>query len=182
MSNPRVFKFQTAGGTAQPLIATTLTAAITPCTIATATSGTAGQSIAVADSSIFQVGDFVNIIPVAGSTTPARETQVPITAIPDGTHIVALNSAPHNSGDWVQLWWPCAQVRVQEQKSNPPAGSLFIGVDGTVTTAGDYSFEDIAVDFTFLSPIRYNNSDNVSNYWIISSSGSPKYLVSLWEG
>jgi len=181
MANPRTFPIQTATPTAQPLLGSPLTANISACAINSSSGGTGGQSIAVADSSIFKVGDYVNIIPVAGATTPKAEYQVPVTAIPDGTHIVALNSAPHNSGDWVQLWWPCAQLRIQEIKGAAPAGSLFLGSGPDVDTSGNNALEDLSLDVTFQTPIRQTNSDNAANYWIISSSGSPTYQPTLWQ-
>lgn len=181
MANPRVFGFQSSSGTAQPLIGTTLANAITPCAVNSSYLGTAGQNVQVANSGIFVVGDYVNIVPQAGATTPAAEIQVRIGAIPDGSHIVILNSQPHNSGDWVVLYWPCAQIRIQENKASAPAGSLFVGSDSTVGTSGANSFTDLSVDFTFVSPIRPDNSDSPSNYWIISSSGSSQYLPSLWQ-
>ena len=183
-SNPRSFKFLAATTAPAPLVGTDLEGAIAACTLATQTtvSGVvvAGQSVLVADSSMFVAGDLVNIFPANNSGTNA-EYQVPVTAVPDGTHIVILNFNPHADTDFVQLWWPCAQVRVQESKATPPAGSLFLGASLALTNAGVAAFEDLSVDFTFLSPIRPGNSDNLCNYFVAGANGGELYLPSAWQ-
>jgi hypothetical protein len=180
-SNPRTFAFQSVGTGAIPLLSTTLATDILACAPDTASSGYAGQSVQVADSSIYQVGDFVDLLPAVGSTTPKPEYQVPVTHIPDGTHIVIFNSAPHNAGDFVALWWPCSQIRVQTSLASPPAASLFLGTTSALDATGADAFDDLAVDVTFVTPIRFDNSDSPSNYWIISTSGTAKYKPSLWQ-
>ena len=172
-TNPRTFKFVAVAATATPLIGTTLTQNVL---------GQPGvaQNVSVADSSFFLAQDFVNIVPATGSTS-IFEGNVPITAVPDSTHITIVCNANHNSGDFVQLFWPCAQIMLQESKGTPAAGSIFVGPTQAVTNAGVAAFIDLSLVFTWVSPIRVDNSDNPANYWVAGSNAGDLYLPSLWR-
>jgi hypothetical protein len=184
--NPRGFKYISCGTAAQPVVGTTLTNAISPCTITTSDgAGHAGQSILVADSSFFYVDDNVNIVPVAGATTPLAEYNLPVTAIPDATHIVVLNSQPHNAGDWVQLSMQCTTIIIQGKDGG--AGSLWVGGSSGVTNAGVKSVYQIAKVAAGSQPSEFNpaqaytgvHSWNIADFWIVASTGGDQYLPSV---
>lgn len=117
----RAFKQFTivAGGTPQPLVGTTLSAA----TLASATP----QSVAVVDSSMFKQGDWA----VFGTVAGADEERQLVTKVVDGTHI-KVNSLEkaHASGAFVRSGILINSVYVQRDLTG--AGLLYIGAQGIV--------------------------------------------------
>jgi len=172
MPVPRTFKVFTCGTSAQPLIGTTLSSAIT------AHPETA-QTIPVADSSMFVNSDTVLIVPASGGV-PVYEYPVQIQVV-SATQIRAVFTKPHNSGDFVILSFPCANVPVQCVKSSPPTSSIFLGNTANLTTSGAGAFYDVGLSLYFQPPASgWTNADNTSNYWIIAASGTQSYLPAAW--
>lgn len=126
----RAFRYFSIGATnvAQPLIFTTLTAAVP--------AGTSGvQTYAVADSSVFQPNDWA----IIGSSAGGDEERVLVTSIVDATHIKVVRRdnngvfIAHANGAFIRLSMACATVYVQTKDGN--AAAIFVGTQG-VTTAG----------------------------------------------
>lgn len=124
----RAFKYVLIGATnvSQPLIGTTLTAAIP--------AGLTGlQNFAVADSSFFQPGDWM----VIGSAAAGDEERLLVNSVPDATHIKLQkreDSAPflaHANGAPVRLSILVNNVYVQSKDGN--VAPLFVGIQGVLT-------------------------------------------------
>lgn len=171
--NPRCFKFIAVATTATPVVGTTLTNNII---------GNPGvsQTVVVADSSFFIAGDFVQLVPAKGGSGGPLEQMVPVISVTDSTHIVIVFSGNHNAGDFVVLFWPMAQLLLTESKASAPAGSLFFGPTQDVDSSGDASFIDLSVVFTFQTPFRGSDSDNICNYWVCGTNAGDVYAPSLW--
>ena len=172
MSVPRCFKIFTATTVAQPLIATTLTAAIRG-------SGLTAQNALVVDSSMFVNSDTVNLASVSAGVIMSTEKAVQVQVV-DGTTIKGIFAKDHAAGEFVILSWPCQNIMVQVDKSNVPAGSLFLGSNPqkVPTVAGANAFHDLALTLFYSGPQGFADADNTQNYWIISSTATAGYLPS----
>jgi hypothetical protein len=171
----------TSGGTPQPLIGTRLTANAGP----SATNNTI--SIAVADSSMFQKGDWVLIQSVDGTTRPGERQLV--FSVPDGTHIVlnALSQAyvggAFGTGDWVILANLVNSVYVQTVDGN--AAAIFVGTTG-MNKAGSVKviakLENVA---SGTQPVDFSNDRHVGanpetlGQYFVDGTTSDSYVPSV---
>jgi hypothetical protein len=170
----RSFKVYTCTTAVQPLLGTTLqTAAIA--------SQTGANTLLVGDTSMFVGSDSVNIVPASGSTAPWESTQVTVLS---ATTMTATLRNNHNAGDFVVLSWPCSNVQVMPVGAHTPTSSVWIGTGATptVTTAGTNAFWDLFYNGAYNPQMAIYDSDNTSNYWVISASGMAYYLPSSKQG
>jgi hypothetical protein len=168
-----------SGGTPQPLIGTTLTAA-------TGLGGTdpngdqSIQIVAVADSSMFQAGDWI----VVGSKANSDEERVLITTdVDDSTHIEVKLTKTHVNGSYVRLSMMCQSIYVQTTQGN--TGAIYLGTQGLVKAT---QANVAAVLYPFASPtqpIDYSDPYRVApdggdcgEYWIDGTTNDG-YLPSL---
>ena len=175
-NNPRCFpKAYTVKTTSTPLVGTNLTAAIV------GVPPTQTQVVAVADSSMFVAGDRCKLVPNLALSSPSLfQDQVPVIAVPDGTHITIQNFSPMASGDFVVLDWACGMITVQCPKANPPAASIFLGPDQTLTNAPADAFWDLSLTLSYTSPTRPLDSDNLANYWVVGGNTTDSYIAAAW--
>lgn len=166
----RSFKYFTVtSGTTQPLVGTTLSAAIT--------GSASAQSVAVADSSMFLVGDYV----LVGTVTE----RVKITAIADGTHITGVFPTSVATGANVRLYAPCTSVYVQTLDGN--AGNIFIGNASTITPAtGVGAICKLTKSTATNQPTEFStgnvygfNPENIANFWVTGDNTNDSYLPSF---
>ena len=174
-------KFQiTAGGTPQPLVGTTTSAATGPG--GTDPNGDlAIVSIPVTDSSMFKNGDWV----VIGSVANSDEECVIVQSVPDGTHIkVKGMTKTHVTASYVRLSVLCMSVYVQTTAGN--AAVVYVGTQGLVkATYANVIAELIPVAATGVQPIEFSDPFRVSQdggdvgeYWVDGTTGDG-YLPSL---
>ncbi len=126
----RQFKPQalTAGGTPQPVLGTTTTAAVGPV----GSQGNTLQSIPVADSSLFIQSDWIVLDPLG-----ANPERLLVLAVVDSTHIKTQDvQFTHGSGVFVQLAVECAIFTVQ----GVGAHEVYIGTAGLSKSAGPYLY------------------------------------------
>jgi hypothetical protein len=179
----RTFKAFTiiSGGTPQPLIGTRLTANAGPA----ATNNTI--KIAVADSSMFQKGDWALLQSVDGTTRPGARHKV--FSVPDSTHIV-LNSLEQayvggafGTGDWVILANLVNSVYVQTVDGN--AAALFLGTTGMNTTGSVNVIAKLENVSSGTQPVDFENDRNVGanpeslGQYFIDGTTSDSYVPSV---
>lgn len=169
-----------SGGTPQPLIGTTLTAA-------TGLGGTdpngdqSIQIIAVADSSMFQAGDWI----VVGSKANGDEERVLITTdVDDSTHIEVKLTKTHVNGSYVRLSMMCQSIYTQTTKGN--TGSIYIGTQGLVkATYTNVVSELIPVASSGVQPIEFSDPYRVApdggdcGEYFVDGTTNDGYLPSL---
>lgn len=177
----RAFKAYTiaAGGTPQPLIGTTTTAATGPG--GTDPNGDLSVvKIPVADSSMFQGGDWA----IIGSTANADEERVWVKSAPDSTHIIVQKMAlTHVTASYVRLSVMCQTVDVRTGNAN--TGGIYVGTEGLVK-AGFINV--IVVLYQVTSPAEPNDwsaptrvgsdGQDVGQLWVDGTSAD-SYLPSL---
>jgi hypothetical protein len=161
-----------AAGTPQPLVGTTMSAAISP---------SAGPlSIAVADSSIALQGDWVIL-----DTPGTSEERCLVLSIPDGTHIqVSSVQFAHVSGAIVRSGIEVNSVFIQTLDGN--AGFIYVGTSPVMVKAtGAFLIAKLAnvaggQQPTYLASTRSGlaNVDNIGQLWVDGSTGD-KYLPSV---
>lgn len=159
------------GGTPQPLVFTTLTAATLVATDSV--------SVAVADSSIFRQGEYA----VFGQVSTNDEERHLVRKIVDGTHIRVNSLAiAHANGAYVRSGVALNSLYVQRDLTG--LGLLYIGAQGLVkatfanvvatlfnsTTGQPIDFGDSRGDST--------NAGDASDWWIDGTTGD-KYLPSF---
>jgi hypothetical protein len=117
-----------AGGTPQPLIGTTTSAATGPG--GTDPNGdSAVVKIAVADSSMFLGGDWA----IIGVAANSDEERVWVQSVPDSTHITVKGMAKtHVTSSYVRLSVMCQAVDVRTGLAN--SGGIYVGTEGLVKT------------------------------------------------
>lgn len=169
-----------ATGTAQPLIGTAVTAAVQK--------STAAVNVAVADSSIFELQDWV--ILVDPSTTPVTKERLAVVSIPDSTHVTvsAVKSGGvannYTTSSFLQLGVSINNVYIQSKAGN--AAVIAIGTDPAVSSStGAYAMTLLSpvasgVDPTWFSSslTMANNPQTAGDYWVVGTAGD-KYLASL---
>jgi hypothetical protein len=165
-----------AGGTPQPLVGTTLTAAVTA-----PTNPDAVVSLSVADSSMFLKGDRV----VIGSTGAADEEDAAVFSVPDGTHINVQDiENNHANGAYVRLGILINSLYIQEQDGN--TGALFIGTSSALVKAtGVFVIAKLQAVGAGVQPNELDstrsglaNPDQLGQIWIDGTTGD-KYLPSV---
>lgn len=169
-----------SGGTPQPLVGTTLTAAAGPA--GTDPNGDpSNQIVAVADSSMFRAGDWI----VIGTSAAGDEERVLIsTDIDDSTHIEIKLAKNHLNGAFVRLSVLCQSVYVQTKAGN--AGIIYIGTQGLVKATGvNVIAQLIAVAATGVQPIEFSDpirvspdASDIGEYWVDGTTGDG-YLPTL---
>jgi hypothetical protein len=178
----RAFKEFTivAGGTPQPLIGTTTTAAFGPVGYPTGQIGSGAlATIPVADSSMFLNKDYL-VIGKPSSTNPV-EQRLLIMAIPSSTSIqvqVPLGGIPatYGSGTYVRLSNVINSTYVQTIAGN--AGSIYIGTrDNMVKASYTYVIALLAAVASG-QPTEFRDGrsgawdpDDIGNYWIDGTTG-----------
>lgn len=169
----------TAGGTPQPLIGTTTTAATGP-------GGTDPNGdfsvvkVPITDSSMFLGADRV----VIGSVANGDEERVWIQSVPDGTHVVLQGmTKTHVTGSYIRLSITCEAMYVQTTAGN--AGTIYLGTQGIVkATYTKVIAELIAVAATGVQPIEYTDpyymedAGNAGEWWVDGTTGDG-FLPSL---
>lgn len=162
-----------SGGNPQPLVGTTMTAAIV--------AGVAPQLIPVADSSMFAAGDWAYL-----DTPGASEERVLVLSVPDSTHINVPNvTKAHASGSLVRSGILCNSVYVQSLDGNSAA--LYVGNSPSLVKAtGVFVMKKIQFiaangvipDGTFGASLGAGmNGEDLGAYWIDGTT-SDKYLPS----
>lgn len=119
----RAFKYFSiaAGGTPQPLVGTTLGAAVQ-----IPSSSDTLVSLAVADSSMFLAGDLA----ILGSPGTSEE-RVQVTAVPDATHVTVRGvQKAHASGSFLRLSLLMNSLFIQTKDGN--AGPIFVGMSNSL--------------------------------------------------
>lgn len=168
-----------ASNTAQPLIGTTLSAAVA----ASSGGDVAVRSYAVASSANFLKGDWI----VIGSIAVGDEERLLIQSIPDATHIQVQKRdgdfIAHLINAFVRLSINVANYRVETKDGN--AGVIFVGTQG-VTTAGvnaEAKLQPVpggqqptAYSYGFASDAGPNPTD-IGEVWVVGTAGD-SYLAS----
>lgn len=158
-------------GTPQPLIGTTLSAAVA------APNGATSTTLSVADSSIFEDSDWVVVD--AGASAVER---VRIESIPDSTHIIVFQlQKAHANAAFVSLGRSATILYVQGIAAN--AAALFLGnsTENTSTLAGVMAViatvaSGQANDIRIETPLQ--NGIDTSDYWI-AGTAADGYIPSL---
>jgi hypothetical protein len=167
-----------AGGTPQPLIGTTLSAAVAPG--GTDPNGDpAPQTIAVASSAMFRNGDWAVIGTVAGGDAE----RVWIQSVPDSTHIKTRISKSHANGVYVRLAMACQSVYIQTKQGN--AGAIYVGTEGMVkaTPSGVitilYPFAAPTQPIDWSDPVEIGaDGTTTADFWVDGTTGDG-YMPSL---
>ena len=169
----RCFKPYTVTTVAQPLISTTLSAAITGNDATT-------QTVPVADSSMFVNSDTVNMSAVTGG--PSTELAVQIQVL-SATTVSGVFKKNHASGEYMILSYPCMNTNVVSVGLHTLTASVFLGFGPVLpTTVGVNAFWDLSANGNWAPPMALYDSDNTANYWIIAASGTQYYLPSAKQG
>jgi len=176
----RAFGYITIGASAQPLISTTLAAAVAPSILPDSTQQTTLQ---VASSAIFVVKDTV-VIGLVSGTSFTNVERAQIVKIPDATHITVQGlSLTHAANELVVLSIPVATLSVQSKDGNTGAIGIGTGPGVNLTTGVQllYKLATVAAsaqpnvrDFTFATGI---NGINTSDLWIVGTQNDT-YLPS----
>lgn len=171
----RAFKQFTiaAGGTPQPLVGTSLTAAVTPTS--------QDVQIAVADSSMFMVGDYA-VLDTDASGAHARD-RVLVTVINDSTHItVRTLTYAHANACPVAVGRTCANVYIQTTQAN--AGPIYVGT-ALLNKTGQINVISLLYQMPSGQPIDWNqalpitaNALELADYWVDGTTGDG-YLPSI---
>lgn len=183
----RAFKYFTIAttGTAQPLIGTTLTAAVNPPGPSASQLAISDQltTLPVADSSMFLKGDWVEL----DSTGSAVEERCLVFAVPDATHIqVKGMQFAHASGAFVRLAVLVNDIYVQPADGNTVA--MFVGTSSALTTAGAFAIKKLIFTASGTQPQEFYisrraagaNPENIGQYWIVGTNPNT-YLASFWQ-
>lgn len=169
----RSFKYVSlvAAGSPQPCFGTTLGAATLP-----------GSHVAVqvADSSFFQVGDFVNF------DVGASEERTKVSVVVDGTHIIVDGlTLAHANGTYIRLSGSISAVYIQTLDGNTSA--IVIGNKSTMvkatgvaciaklqpTASGSQSTEFSSTIAGFPGPL------SLGEFWMDGSTNGDKILPSV---
>jgi hypothetical protein len=178
----RAFKYFTLAGTAQPLIGTTLSAAVVPPTNVPDIT-TALTNLPVADSSMFLNGDWA----ILDSTGAAGEERVQVFTVPDATHIqVKGMKFAHANGAFVRLAVLANDILIQPADGN--AAPVYVGNSSALTTAGVAAIKKVVFVVAGTQPQEFyisrrsgsSNPEDIGQYWIIGTSPD-KYLASFWQ-
>lgn len=171
----RGFGNQTVTGTAQPLFATTLTAAfsVTPdpyTGLTDAKSQPSSVKAAVASSNNFRVNDRV-MLGVAGGPYDWGK----IVQIPDSTHVViqGLQTANHASGEWLILAVDCAHIEIVAN-----ANTLYVAEDNTVASNSPKLYKTLLPGGIYTTPYVSGNLFGTSHYWVLGTAADT-YLANL---
>lgn len=188
----RAFKYYTiqAGGTPQPVIGTYLTAAISAAAAANSQSWDKNinnpVTLTVADSSMFVMGDYVNVV---DPSTYFTERGM-VSSVTDSTHIKVtgiLKTHPggaYGTGAWV-AWGGFAQsLYVQALDGN--AGALYLGAaPNMVKATGVNVIAKLQMVTSGTQPFDFStsrqglaNAETLSQYWIDGTTAD-SYLPSL---
>jgi len=182
----RAFKYFTLGvtGTAQPLIGTTLTAAVNPPAPSASQIAISDQltTLPVADSSMFIQGDWLML----DSTGAAVEERVLVMKVPDGTHVqVKGMQFAHVNGAFVRLASLANDIYIQPADGNTAA--IMVGTSSLLTNAGAFAAKKLIFTTAGTQPqdmyIRRPNGQNpedLGQYWIVGTNPD-KYLASFWQ-
>lgn len=182
----RAFKYFTiaAGGTPQPLVGTTLTAAVVAqVTVPSTSPSDALSTLPVADSSMFLNGDWV----ILDSTGAAGEERVQVFTVPDGTHIqVKGMKSNHANGAFVRLAQLMNSVYVQAKDGN--VGALFIGTSSALVKAtGAFVIAKLVQVAAGVQPVEFSstrsglaNCDDLGQLWIDGTTAD-SYLPSIGQ-
>ena len=170
----RCFKYFTivAGGTPQPLVGTTLTAALSP--------PSQGSSVvaAVADSSMFMNGDYVML------DVGASRERASVYNVVDSTHITLANfNLAHANSTYVQLSGATFSVYIQTTTTN--AGAIYLGNASTMVKAtGVNCLAQLLNVGAGIQPIDFSDNRSfggsaiqIGDYWVDGTTGD-KYLPS----
>jgi hypothetical protein len=177
----RTFKKFTiaAGGTPQPLVGTTTTAATGPG--GTDPNGDPSVvTVAVTDSSMFFQGCRV----VIGSIANSDEERVWVQKVPTSTSIVVQGMAKtHVTSSYVRLSLACEAIYIQTTPGN--AANIYLGTQGLVkSTYANVIAVLINVAASGVQPLEYTDpyymadAGDVSQYWVDGTTGDG-YLPSL---
>lgn len=177
----RTFKKFTivSGGTPQPLIGTTTSAATGPG--GTDPNGDAAVvKIAVSDSSMFLNGDWV----IIGSAANSDQERVLVQKVNDSTHITVKGMAlAHVTASYVRLSVFCQATYVQTTQGN--AAAIYLGTQSLVKAtqanviAVLYQFASPTQPIDYTDPYRVSqDAGDVGEYWIDGTT-SDGYLPSL---
>jgi hypothetical protein len=181
----RAFKYVTIGttNTAQPLIGTTLTAAVNPPGPTASQIAVSDQltTLPVADSSFFLNGDWVML------DVGANEERVIIQTVPDGTHIQVKGMAKaHANGTFVRLAVLTNDLYIQPKDGN--TASLYVGTSSALTNAGAFAIKQLTKvtagtqpnDFYINRGTGLGNPEDLGQYWIVGTNPD-QYLASFWQ-
>jgi hypothetical protein len=170
----RTFKKFTivAGGTPQPLVGTTTTAATGPSGIDPNGDKTV-VTVPVADSSMFLNGDWA----IVGSLANGDEERVLIQKVKDATHIIVRKmDKTHVTGSYVRLAILCQAVYTQTSQGN--TGAIYIGTEALVksTQAGViallYPFASPTQPVDYTDPYRVSqDGGDVGEYFVDGTTG-----------
>jgi hypothetical protein len=180
----RAFKYFSIGttGTAQPLIGTTLSAAVAvPTNVPDL--NVALTTLPVVDNSMFHAGDWVML----DSTGAAAEERVLVFSVFGTTSISVkgmLNA--HASGAFVRLAVLANDIYVQPADGN--AAALYVGNSSSLTTLGAFAIKKLIQTTGGTQPQEFYisrrssgiNPEDIGQYWI-AGTAADKYLASFWQ-
>lgn len=184
----RAFGVRTQSGTAQPLLGTTLTAAVTPTPqiqgqySGVPASGPSQTVLPVTDASWFQVGDRVAMGTLAAFADP-RTSPNPG---PDYGNVTAVNLAgktitvqgllrAHASGEFVVLCLPFANLNLQVLTS----AVTYVGTDSGVGAASTTLMLEIGTSGNYSLGASTNiNAYNTNQLWTLGAAADT-YLPML---
>lgn len=182
----RTFKYFSivAGGTPQPLVGTTLTAAVNAPTGAGSTLALADilTVLTVADTSMFLNGDYAML-----DSTGANEERVQVFQVLTGnTMSVKGMLKNHANGAYVRLAALANSTYVQGLDAN--AGALYIGTSSALVKAtGVFVIAKLQTVAAGVQPIEFSstrsglaNCDDLGQLWIDGTTGD-KYLPSIGQ-
>lgn len=178
-----------AGGTPQPLIGTTLTAAVGPVAKPGDFVGASGQfTLPIADSSIFLPGDWL----VLGKPSTGEE-RFQVLSVPTTTSVVILipTTTPnwgikntYASGSYVRLGSVTNSTYIQTTQAN--AGPIYVGTKDTMVKATQAFC--VALLYNQASPIQpidfhdgrsgLANCETIGQIWVDGTTGDG-YLPSM---
>jgi hypothetical protein len=190
----RAFKYLTiqAGGTPQPVVGSYLTAPLTQgqvdASMAYSDNVQSPVTLTVDDSSVFQKGDYVNVV---DPTTFATE-RGQVYSVPDATHIKVYGlKSPHpggayGTGAWVANGSFAQSVYIQAKDGN--TGALYIGTQPQMVKAsGAFVISVLQLVAAGSQPYEFStsrqglaNAETLSQYWIDGTTGD-SYLPSIGE-
>jgi hypothetical protein len=175
----RTFKAFTVAtaGTPQPLIGTTISAAIA--------AGAHMIKVQVADSSMFVGEDWALLRTIAG-VSPDVEERVFIAKVDDSTHVTFKDVATaFPSGSWLRLAGNYSSIFVQSIDGN--TGNLYIGTSRDLVKA---SYTKVAAEISHVAagsqPPSFSDqtsttsdAEDMSQWWIDADNNTDKYLPSF---
>jgi hypothetical protein len=180
----RTFKYFSigTGGTPQPLVGTTLTAAVAP-PINVPDPTVALTTLPVADSSMFLNGDWMML----DATGLAAEERVLVFRVLSSTSIQVKGMlSSHASGAWVRLATLMNSLYVQSLDGN--SGALYVGTSSAMVKAtGVWTIAKMVAVASGTQPVELDstrsglaNPDDLGQLWIDGTTGD-KYLPSIGQ-